>query len=98
MDALDRARVNKAKQQWREMVAELCYFYPQYKIGEFAEGGELEDMPIGDIELLLNTAKKLYYQSKLDDLNVAAAAQSKKGYAKVNSALQGIIKKLRARI
>lgn len=94
MDRSQQAAVDRAKRNWREMAAELCYYYPQYRIEEMAE----DDIPIGDIELLLNVAKKLYYQSKLDDLHVATAAQSKKGYRAVKGNLESLIKRIRAKI
>lgn len=88
--------VAAAKQQWRSNVAELCYYYPQYEISQFGTGGVHEDMPLGDIELLLTKARVLYYQSKLDDLYVATGAQSKKGFGTVKKNLTNLIKKLKA--
>lgn len=87
-----------AQQQWRSSVAELCYYYPQYEISQFGTGGIHEDMPLGDIELLLTKARVLYYQSKLDDLYVATGAQSKKGFGTVKKNLSNLIKKLKASI
>lgn len=92
----DELRVLKAKRDIREMYAEVCYYYPQYKLEDLIDDENI--VPIGDIELLLNVAKKLYYQSKLDDLHVATAAQSKKGYKAVKGNLESLIKKIRARI
>lgn len=92
------AALKKAEAQNRENFAELCYWYPQYEIEDFATGGKREDMPIGDIELLLNVARKQYYQDKLDTLYVLAAAQSNKGFRSVKQNLLKLIKKIGARI
>lgn len=90
--------VDRAKQQWRDSVAELCYYYPQYEISQFGTDGIHEDMPLGDIELLLTKARVLYYQSKLDDLYIATGAQSKQGFRQVKTNLTKLIKKLKASI
>lgn len=82
----------------RNNFAELCYYYPQYKIDDFTEGGQYEELPVGDIELLLNVAHKLYYEDKLDTLYVTTGAQSKKGFLAVKNNLTNIIKKIKARI
>lgn len=90
--------LEKAQREMRESYAELCYHYPQYKIEDFAEGGASEDMPIGDIELLLNFARKQYYQDKLDTLHVMAGAQGKKGYRTVKSNLTKLINRLKGKM
>lgn len=84
--------VAKAQQQMRESWAEVCYWYPQYRLED------LDEMPIGDIEMLLSFARMHYYQDKLDMLYVTTAAQSKSGFKKVKSNLESMIKKMRARI
>lgn len=88
----------KAEREQRDMYAELCYNYPQYKIEDFAEGGQHEEMPIGDLELLLNYARKQYHQNKLDTLYVVAGGQSKKGFRTVKGNLVKVINKLKAKI
>ena len=55
-------------------------------------------MPIGDIELLLNFARKQYYQDKLDTLHVMAGAQGKKGYRTVKANLTKLINKLKGKM
>lgn len=90
--------LEKAEREMRESYAELCYWYPQYRIEQFATGGELEDMPMGDIELLLNFARKQYYQDKLDTLHVMAGAQGKKGYRTVKQNLTKLINKLKGKM
>lgn len=90
----DSAALKRAKAEMRQNCAELCYYYPQYKLEEVLS----DDMPIGDIELLLTVARKLYYEDKLDTLYVMTGAQSKKGFATVKKNLTNLIKKLKAAI
>lgn len=84
--------IRKAQAEMRESWAELVYWYPQYKLED------LDEMPIGDIEMLLAFARKQYYQDKLDMLYVTTAAQSKKGFRTIKGNLTSMIKKMKARI
>lgn len=97
MDPAERqkaAAIKKAEQQMRESWVEVCLWYPQYKLDEVSS----DDFAAGDVELLLNVARKQYYQDKLDTLYVLAAAQNKKGFKSVRKKLENLIKNIGARI
>lgn len=90
------AAQKKAQQDLRAMYAELCYWYPQYKIEDLTS--DEDGLAIGDINLLLTFARMQYYQDKLDTLFVTTGAQSKKGFRQVKEKLQRNIKAMKARI
>lgn len=95
MSEAERRR-QQAEKQLRLTYAELCYFYPQYKLEDLTR--EDDNLPLGDMQLLINFARKQYYQDKLDMLQVMAGAQGKKGYKKVSEKYTNAIKKLEAQI
>lgn len=85
-----------AERALRESYAELCYWYPQYKLEDLT--GD-DGLPLGDINLLLNFARMQYYKDKLDTLNVMAAASGgKKPYKSVGDKLRSLVKQIKARI
>lgn len=87
----------KAEQNLRAMYAELCYWYPQYKLEDLTN----DDCPLalGDINLLLTYARMQYYQDKADTLTIIAAGNGgKKPYKSVSTKLLSLVKKLKARI
>lgn len=81
----------------REMYAELCYYYPQYRLEDLVS----DDNPLalGDINLLLKYARMRHYQDMLDMLTVTAAGNGgKKPYKNVAGKLTRMIKGLRAKL
>jgi hypothetical protein len=89
--------LEKAERDLRELYAELCFYYPQYKLEELTD----DDNPLalGDINLLVKFARMRYYQDKLDMLTVVAAGNGgKKPYKNVAEKLERIVKGLRAKL
>lgn len=87
----------RAEQDLRATYAELCYYYPQYKLEDLTS----DDNPLalGDINLLLKYARMRHYQDMLDMLTVVAAGNGgKKSYKNVAGKLTRLIKGLKARI
>ena len=65
-------RGNKAESN-RTLWATICYYYPQYTLEEASR------LPIRDIRLLLNTAKRQEAMKMLQFVQIAAAPHTKKG-------------------
>jgi hypothetical protein len=87
-DAVTIYRINEAKRQARRECAELAYHYSQYSLDDAVE------LPAGDRNLLLTYSRLHRAELQLDLLNIIAAAQSKAGYKKKFSDLEGVIKDL----
>lgn len=78
--------MSKAEREMRALFAQTCLYYPQYTLDDVAE------MAIGDVELLLNTARIRELERHRAILTATAAAQSKKGYNKLAKDLKKGIK------
>ena len=87
-DAVAQYRLKEAGRQIRHDAVELVYHYPQYTLDDVL------DMPDGDRRLLLTYARLHRAELLLELLNIVAAAQSKAGYKKKFSDLEGVIKDL----
>ena len=57
----------------RELYATVCYYYPQYTLKQ------VQEMPARDIQLLINTARKLEAAQNYNLTQIVAAPHSKKG-------------------
>lgn len=57
----------------RQLLAELCYYYPQYTYAE------ARLLPAKDVSLLLSTAQKIKAAEMFELTNIAAAPHTKKG-------------------
>lgn len=55
------------------LLAQLCYFYPQYTLAEARK------LPYKHVKLLLDEAKRMKAQENLDLLQITAAPHTKKG-------------------
>lgn len=87
-DAVAQYRLNQAKRQIRRECAELVFYYPQFTLEDATE------MPDGDRRLLLTFARLHSAEFLLELTTVIAAAQSKAGYKKKTTDLEGVIKNL----
>ena len=67
------ASINTKKLSNRELMAMVCYHYPQYKLTDVAQ------LPIRDIKLLLHTAEKIQAEKMYNLTQIAAAPHTKKG-------------------
>jgi len=95
IDSQNKTIIKKLEKQLRLTYAEICYWYPQYKIEDIVQD---EGLPIGDINLLIKFARKQYYQDKLDSLQIITSSQSNRSFKKAKNKLDNIIKKLEAEI
>lgn len=87
----------RAEQDLRATYAELCYYYPQYKLEDLTS--DENPLALGDINLLLKYARMRHYQDMLDMLTVVAAGNGgKKPYKNVAGKLTRLIKGLRAKL
>jgi len=87
-DAVAQYRLNEAKRRIRRECAELVFHYSQYTLEDAIE------MPEGDRRLLLTFARLQRAEFLLELTTVIAASQSKAGYKKKTSDLEGVIKNL----
>lgn len=87
----------RAERDLRATYAELCYYYPQYKLEDLTSDDN--GLALGDINLLLKFARMRHYQDMSDMLTVVAAGNGgKKSYRNVAGKLQRLVKDLRARL
>jgi hypothetical protein len=87
-DAVAQYRRNQTERDIRRDCAELVYHYPGYTLDDAM------DMAIGDRRLLLTYARLHRSEKALEQANILAAIQSKRGYSKLINSLQGVIKEL----
>jgi hypothetical protein len=87
-DVLTRYRVRETERRIRRDCAELVFHYSQYTLEDAIE------MPDGDRRLLLTFARLDRAELLLQLATVVAAAQSKAGYKKKTTDLEGVIKDL----
>jgi hypothetical protein len=87
-DVLTSYRVRETERRIRRECAELIFHYSQYTLEDAIE------MPDGDRRLLLTFARLQQAESLLELTTVIAAAQSKAGYKKKTTDLEGVIKDL----
>jgi hypothetical protein len=87
-DVLTSYRVRETERRIRRECAELVFHYPQYMLEDATE------MPDGDRRLLLTFARLQRTESLIELATVIFAAQSKAGYKKKTSDLEGVIKDL----
>jgi hypothetical protein len=87
-DPVTQYRLNEAGRQVRRDAAELVYHYPQYTLEDVLE------MPDGDRRLLLSFARLHRTELLLGLTQAIAAGQSKAGFKKFTSDLEGVIKTL----
>jgi hypothetical protein len=81
-------RIRETERQVRRECAELVYHYPQYTLDDAV------DLPIGDRRLLLTFARLQRAELLMELVNIIASSQSKEGYKKKTSDLEGVIKTL----
>lgn len=62
-----------SSQHKREIYAEVCYYYPQYKLDEVAK------LPARDITLLLKVAHRMKAMEYYNLVQVVASPHTKKG-------------------
>lgn len=67
------APIPKKKVNARELLAELCYYYPQYTLAAARR------LPAKDVILLLKVARKKRGEMYLNLTQIAAAPHTKKG-------------------
>lgn len=70
----------------RELLARLCYYYPQYTLAAARR------LPYKDVVLLLKTANKLEAEKHINLLNINAAPNAKNGVKDMANYYKGIIK------
>ena len=87
-DVLTSYRVRETERRIRRECAELVFHYPQYMLEDATE------MPDGDRRLLLTYSRLARAELLLELTTVIAAAQSKAGYKKKTTDLEGVIKDL----
>ena len=87
-DPVAQYRLKEAGRQVRRDAAELIYHYPQYTLEDVLE------MPDGDRRLLLTYARLHRAEFRLALTQAIAAAQSKAGFKKHTTDLEGVIKDL----
>jgi hypothetical protein len=87
-DAVAQYRLKEAKRLVRRECAELVHGYPQYSLEDATE------MPDGDRRLLLTYARLARAELLIELMNIIAATQSKAGYKKKFTDLEGVIKDL----
>lgn len=77
LNVIRMQKVEKAeeRQDWRELLATLCFHYPQYT---FAQARQL---PYHRVQLLLKTANKVEATKFYNLTQIAAAPHSEKGKA-----------------
>jgi hypothetical protein len=87
-DVLTSYRVRETERRIRRECAELVFHYPQYTLEDAIE------MPEGDRQLLLTFARLQRAEFLIELTTVIAASQSKAGYKKKTTDLEGVIKNL----
>jgi hypothetical protein len=87
-DPVAQYRLKEAGRQVRRDAAELVYHYPQYTLEDVLE------MPDGDRRLLLTYARLQRAEFRLALTQAIAASQSKAGFKKHTTDLEGVIKDL----
>lgn len=70
---VQQAPSQSSKTSKREMLAQLCYFYPQYTLVEASL------LPFRDISLLIKTAQKQEAVKNYNLTQIVAAPHTKKG-------------------
>jgi hypothetical protein len=73
MATIQVAPVPKKKVKALDLLAELCYFYPQYTLAEARR------LPAKDVLLLLKVAHKKKAEEYLNLTQIAAAPHTRKG-------------------
>lgn len=73
MAEISVAKVERKQLSKRELYAQVCYYYPQYKLQEVAK------LPQRDITLLIKVANQLEGLKMLNLTQIAAAPHTKKG-------------------
>lgn len=87
-DVVTNYRLKEAKRNSRRECAELVYHYPTFSLED------AEQMPLGDRKLLLVYARLHRAELMLELSTILAAVQSKAGFQKKLSQLEGVIKEL----
>lgn len=64
---------SKKQQDPRRLLAELCYYYPQYNLRQ------AKKLPYKDVNLLLKTAKSLEAMNYINLTNISVAPHTKNG-------------------
>lgn len=88
MAIIQVASVPKKKVNARELLAELCFYYPQYTLAAARR------LPARDVMLLLRTARKKKAEEYFNLTQIAAAPQTKngRGVKKLSSRYSKIVK------
>lgn len=73
MARIEIAKVPDKKVDKRSLYASVCYYYPQYTLQD------VQRMPVRDVNLLINTAKKMQALDYFNQVQIAAAPHSDKG-------------------
>lgn len=73
MATIKVASVPKPKQSARVLLAEFCYYYPQYTLAQARR------LPAKDVVLLLKTARKKEAEKYFNLTQIAAAPHTKRG-------------------
>ena len=73
MARIEVAAIPKKKVNARALLAELCYFYPQYTLAAARR------LPAKDVMLLLKTAHKKQAEEYYNLTQIAAAPHTRKG-------------------
>lgn len=73
MAEISVAKVERKQLSKRELYAQVCYYYPQYKLQEVAK------LPQRDITLLIKVANQLEGLKMLNLTQIAAAPHTEKG-------------------
>ena len=73
MARVEVAKVSKKKLNVRELLATICYFYPQYTLYEASQ------MPAKDVSLLIKVAMRERSRDWYNQTQIAAAPHTKRG-------------------